>query len=100
MTVPSSFALGTAICRRRFFAGDSSTARTFGVLRYMGVGVCSLTSIYTTAFHLRVHKGQDLCSLVEQGFAITDKSFAGAPPIARRARADFTRSAIPRPVAI
>jgi AcrR family transcriptional regulator len=41
------------------------------------------TAIYTTAFHLHVHTGRDLCGLVDEGFAITDRSFSAAPPADR-----------------
>jgi AcrR family transcriptional regulator len=38
------------------------------------------TAIYTAAFHLHAHTGQNLCGLVDEGFAITDKTFAGGSP--------------------
>jgi AcrR family transcriptional regulator len=43
------------------------------------------TAIYTTAFHLHIHTGKELCTLVDEGFAIADKSFADAPNVARGA---------------
>jgi AcrR family transcriptional regulator len=43
------------------------------------------TAIYTTAFHLHVHTGKDLCHLVDQGFAVAAKSFADWPSAARGA---------------
>ena len=44
---------------------------------YVQLAARAATAIYTSAFHLHVHTGQDLVSLVDDGFALVAETFGG-----------------------